>query len=933
MRRSFSRGRLLMTLLVSCSLTPATLLAQAETGDVTGSVVDASGAKLPGVTITVTNLATSQSRTTVTNAVGQYQVAALQPSRYRVRAELEGFRPVERQEITVNVGATLDIDFTMEVGSFEATVTVTGEAPLIERKKTDVSDVITTQQLETLPSKSRQYLDFALLQPATVENVSTTAQGSGFNIGGSRAKEGAVLVDGFYNMDEGFGLPRQRHSQDSIQEFQVISFGGAAEYGRAIGGIVNAITKSGGNTFSGSAYGYFRNNELNAQDAGERKLGIPKTDFDRQQWGATLGGPLVRDKTFFFAAYERVKEDFGFANSIRPSDAALIGLPAEDVGSLPRFYSLHFALAKLDHHINANHRLQASVTMSKWTELDINTQSALGTRSQQQNLKATDWSFMLKWTGVGSNGRVLHDLKASYFPRYYRVGGVSGAGGPPLVPEGQINVGDQANSSPPRVVIPSVAIFGSGATDAVLDSFPAQVLYSLSVNKGRHRLKFGTDYMFAKANLAFYSRLRAQYNFSSLANFLAGNYSTFSQAFGDPVFDRNHHYISAYAQDSWDANDRLTLNYGLRYDLELHPKHPVTGERLGKDYNNVSPRFGLSYDLSDKGTTFFKFASGIYVDRLYQRLSVWYSDLKDHEAVLAATWRPQDPGAPTYPEVFDTAPANLSRGVINSWVMPDALKTPTSAQVVATLEHALTPNLAVAANVIYTRSWNKEHRWDANLAFDDATQEWFRPDPNYRVLQQYRFDGKGEYLGGVLEINKRGGRVGFNANVTISRAYDSGDSGDNLPNDQRLGIDADWGPTADNPTWRGVLSGWWNIAEAFQVAGIFRARGGMAVTPTAAGLDLNGDGVFGDRTPTFGRNSFRLPSVNSLDLRLSYVQSIGDQARLHFYAEGFNVFNRDSIRTVISNYGPDPSSPAARWLEPSTYFPPREVQLGVRLTF
>lgn len=926
-----NRRSLLVSLLLVCSLAPSPLLAQLETGSVAGTVVDGTGATLPGVRITLTNLGTSQVRTALTSASGLYQVAGLPPAKYVLKAELQGFRTIERPEVTVNLGSTVSIDLTMDVGGLETKITVTQDAPLVERNKTDVSSVITTQQLETLPSKARQYLDLVLLLPATVENVSTTQQGAGLNIGGSRAKEAALLVDGFYNMDENFGLPRQRHSQESIQEFQVVSFGGSAEQGRAIGGIVNAITKSGSNNFNGSAYGYFRNTSLNAQDPGQRRLGVPKSDFDRQQWGGTLGGPLIREKTFFFAAYDHVTENYGFANSIRPADAARIGLPSEDVGTLPRYYHLNFAMLKLDHNVNHNHRLQASAAMSQWTEFDINTQTPLGTRSQQQRLDATDWSFMAKWTGVSGGGRILHDLKASYFPRFYEVAGAA-AGGPPLAPEGQVNVGNQSTTSPPRVTITSAAIFGSAATNSKLVTQPFQMLYSLSVFGNKHHFKFGADYMYSHVDLDNFARLKGNYTFSSLDAYIRGTYATYSQSWGDAHLGRGHHYISGYAQDSWEMSRRVTMNYGLRYDLELHPKHPQTGQRLGEDYNNLLPRLGLSYDLTNKGKTFLKFASGVYVDRLYQRLTVWYPDLKGYEKIVTATWRPQDPGAPVYPAVFATKPANLPRSVIDAWVMPDELNTPMSGQVVGTIEHALTPTIAISASAVYTRSWNKEYMWDANLVFDAGRQAWVRPDPNYRMLRQYRFGGEAEYTGAILEITHRGSRTGFTANATFARSYDSGDTGDNFPNDQRPGIDADWGPSADTPRLRAVISGWFDMTSSLQLSGVFRARGGMAVTPTAAGLDLNGDGRFSDRTPGFGRNGVRTPTNNSLDMRLTWVRPLRG-VKMHVYLEGFNVLNQDNVRTVITDWGPDPLTPKSRWLEPVTYFPPRELQLAVRLTF
>lgn len=747
----------LLCLVVALAGLPGALGAQIDTGSLSGIVSDETGAALPGATVTVTNLATGQVRTVVTNDQGRFQVTALQPARYAVKVELQSFTTVLRPEITVNVGSVVDVAFTLKVASVQETVTVTGATPLIESTRAELSNVITAEQLESLPSKARQYLDFALLLPATVENVSTTQQGSGLNIGGARAKEAALLVDGFYNMDEGFALPKQRHSQDAIQEFQVVSFGGSAEFGRAIGGIINAVTKSGSNDVQGTAYGYFRDTRLNAQDFGERKRGAPKAPFTRQQWGGTLGGPVKRDRSFFFGAYERVKEAYSFDNGIRASDASLIGLPPQDVGSIPRYYRLNFAMAKWDHNISANHRVQASLTMSRWTEFNTVSPVAFGTRSRQFNLQATDWAYLAKWTGIGAGGHVLHEVKASHFPRFYGVTGLS-EGGPPLVPDGQINRGPQTNASPPSVTIPSVAAFGSVTINNKIDTHPGQILYSTTWFRGNHAFKFGADYMVAYYDYTLYSRLRGSYSFSALQNFLRGAYTQFTQAFGDPHNPRWHQYLSGFAQDSWQLNNRLTMNYGVRYDLEVHPKHRASGQRFGWDRNNVGPRFAIAYDLTGRSRTFAKLATGIYYDRLFQNLTTFFTDLKGYEQLIAATWRPQDPGAPVYPAVFATKPANLPRSVVDTWVMPDRLKTPAAGQVVATLEQALSTTLAVSASMVYTRSWNKEYQWDVNLAFEESTGRWVRLDPNYRAIRQYRFGGKAEYTGAIFELTGRGAR-------------------------------------------------------------------------------------------------------------------------------------------------------------------------------
>ncbi len=286
MRPDASGRRALTVALVCAALcfgAAARAVAQIDTGAIAGTVVDETGGAMPGVTVTVTNNATGQARTTVTNDLGKYQVTALQPSRYAVRVELSGFAPITRGDIAVNVGSVTDLNVTLRMAAVQESITVTGAAPLVESSKTDLSSVVTQEALESIPSRSRQYLDYTLLMPATSENTSTSAQGTGLNIGGARAAESSLLVDGFYNLDEGFAKVKQRYSEDAIQEFQIISFGGAAEYGRAIGGIINGVTKSGGNTLRGTAYGFMRNENLNAMDWGSRHLGLEtKPQFRRQ---------------------------------------------------------------------------------------------------------------------------------------------------------------------------------------------------------------------------------------------------------------------------------------------------------------------------------------------------------------------------------------------------------------------------------------------------------------------------------------------------------------------------------------------------------------------------------------------------------------------------------------------------------------------------
>jgi len=925
-RRAASRFSVLLAFLLLFVSTAAR--AQVDTGNISGTIVDQSGGALPGVTMTATNLATSIARTTVTDANGRYQITGLQPAKYSVKADLQGFAPVVQPQVTVNIGTTVDVNLTLQLASLAETINVTSDAPLIESTKAEISSVINQQQLESLPSLNRQYLDFALLLPATVDSVSINQQGAGFSIGGARSSEAALLVDGFYNMDEGFDLPKQRYSQDSIQEFQVISFGGEAEYGRAIGGILNGITKSGGNQLHGTAYDFYQNENLNAEDPASVLRGIPEPPYGRDQFGGTLGGPIKKDKTFFFGAYERVKQDYTYDNGITQASGAAIGLPANDIGNVPRFYRLNFALAKVDHNIDDNNRLQGSFAMSRWTEYNISSPTAFGAVSRQFDLQATDWSYLGKYTHVGQQS--VQELKLSFFPRFYGVSGLN-QGGPPLVADGAINPPDsfQGNATPPAVNISSVASFGSVSLNNHIDTYPTEAIYTSTKFVGNHTMKFGGDYMIAEYDYTLYSALRGTYTFSSLLNYQKGAYSQFTEGFGNPANFRQHQYVSGFLQDSWRANNRLTLNYGLRYDLEVHPVAP-NGQRLGWDRKEFGPRFAASYALDEKASTLLKFSSGIYYDRIFQNITTFYTNIQGYQTLTSGTWTPTTPGAPVYPNVFPSAPTTIPAGVVNTNILPTNFATPASGQAIGTIEHSFTSNLAVTASAIYTHQWNVDWEEDSNLQWTGTA--WVRPNPAYRQILQYQFNGWANYAGGIFEVRDRGKRMGWNGSLTLNHARDIGNNYASIPNDQRVGIAGEYGPNADTPTMRGVLSGWFDITPTVQVSAKFQARTGMWVNPVDAGVDLIGAGILGSRTPTYGRNSFEGPGFNQTDLRAAWMIPFGQQ-KISLYLEAYNIFNRVNVQTVNNDYGATPGQPLPFWMQPTAYYPPRQVQLGVHWAF
>ena len=503
--------RKIKALVVWIALLATPAFAQIDSGTITGTVKDDTGGALPGVTITSHNPANGQTRTVTSGPDGRYLIAALPPGRYSVTAELQGFGKVVRTDVTVNVGSAVDVNLLMSVASLQENVTVTGEAPLIESTRTELSNVITREELEALPSRNRDYLDFALLTPASSENVSS-ANGTGVAVGGARSKEGALLVDGFYNLDISFVQPKQRHSQDLVQEFQVVTFGGSAEYGRAIGGIINVVTKSGTNRMSGSTYGFLRDARLNATDFSQRATSGAKSPYDRKQWGGTFGGPLRTDKSFALASFERLDENLPTSTGIRPEHMAAIGLPPE-AALMPRGMKSTFVFGKWDHNISPNQRLQFSFSFTRQVET-TSWNFSLMTRSRWFELHPDDYVYAGKYQLNSRDGRKLHEIKVSYFPRFYTVYGQQMPGQPlcdcTLNPKWP-----NPPSSPPKVDISGVARFGSAGLDNYFNTYPVQAIYTSTMFSDRHAVKFGADWLYAPVQYERYDPLLGSYSFAS----------------------------------------------------------------------------------------------------------------------------------------------------------------------------------------------------------------------------------------------------------------------------------------------------------------------------------------------------------------------------------------------------------------------------------
>ncbi|HKO01762.1 MAG TPA: carboxypeptidase regulatory-like domain-containing protein, partial [Thermoanaerobaculia bacterium] len=362
-------------------LMPIGVFAQSSNGSISGNVTDDTGGALPGVTVTAMNAATGFSRMVVSNGTGHYEIALLPPGTYRVSTELSGFQPVKYDRIVVNVGTDVTLNLKLRAGMSES-VTVTAETPVIETTKSEVSSVVNEKSIQNLPTNGRNFIDFVLTTPGVVKDP----RSGDISFAGQRGTLNSVVVDGADNNNTFFGQSLGRtgsgrapyqFSQDAVKEFEVNSNAYSAEYGRAGGAVINVITKSGTNDFDGTVFDFYRDKKYRSNDYLNELRHLPKSPYHFNQYGFSLGGPIVHDRHFFFANYDAQRNSIPNATSLGISDAAIALLdPASQAAAaflktkaLPydQMQNQDVYLVKTDHELMANNHLSLRFNRQTFT--------------------------------------------------------------------------------------------------------------------------------------------------------------------------------------------------------------------------------------------------------------------------------------------------------------------------------------------------------------------------------------------------------------------------------------------------------------------------------------------------------------------------------------------------------------------------------------
>src|SRR5689334_24084877 len=571
-------------------------------GTLSGRIEDERGAVVSGVTVTATHLETNQQLTTTSDVDGRYRFPYLRTGDYDLKVEAQGFESLTKQ-LTVLVGQALDLPIKLDVAGVTAQVNIGSDVPIVETVRTQITETIRPREINELPLNGRNYLDLALLVPGVSPTNTGSNQrfaetsavpGQGISIAGQRNLYNSFIVDGVSANDDAADLTGTYYSQEVIDQFQVVTSGGIAEFGRASGGVVNILTKSGTNDLRGDVYGFMRNQRFDARNP----LAPTKDLLTQAQYGGTAGGPLRRERTFFFTNFEQTRRNYSAVLTIAPSAVASInnrlravnyGGPLIETGVVPASFDTTNFFTRIDHSINQRNQLSGRYSLYHIDAVNSRNVGGLNAVSRGTGLSDTDQTVVVSNVTTFST-RTLNEARFQ-FTNSKLDAPVNDEVGPAVNIAGVANLG--------------TATFSPLARDINL----FELVDNVSTQRGNHALKCGGDVLYNRVNIVFPGAVQGVYSFSSLNNFLTGNYLSYQQAFGAASQFQANPNFGVFVQDEWRVRPSLTLNAGLRYDAQFLP------DPIRTDTNNLSPRVGIVYEPGDRKTV-VRASFGLYYDQI-----------------------------------------------------------------------------------------------------------------------------------------------------------------------------------------------------------------------------------------------------------------------------------------------------------------------------
>ncbi len=960
--------RLLMRLAVCVGLVLSAGYAQAQNAVVTGIIKDQSGAVMPGVTLEARNQETGLSRSVVSDESGHFRLPALPPGTYTVMAALAGFTKEEVKDVVLVIDQTATLDFALKPAQLTETVAVTADAPMVDTSASTVSTSVSNQQIQDLPVASRRWIDLAMLTPGTSQdNIRGFFYRGNVNIGGgAREYSNGFVVDGVNNTWAEMGEPRQNFAMDAIREFKVSTSNYKAEYGLATGGLLTVVSKSGTNQLHASGLLFFRDRSLTEQTIFEAK----KPDYRRYQYGGTIGGPIIQNKTHFFVAFERTDEKQFFTVNTR-------GIWPQYDGTYPSKQNRWTYSAKVDHQLSPMQTLFVRVAQEDEYRPII---TAGGTTAPSASF---DFAVPRSSAVVGHtwilNQQSLNDFRFQYAYAKYEVA--------PPYSHGSWQPGDfgqdRLKYCTPVFRYVSITVGGCGNSQMGPEGrWQVKDDYSYLMNRwgGVHQWKTGFDMSYITFQSDNLNSPLGSWTFPRDVPYDPNDKTTWPTQYSNtlPTYaDIPVKHISAYVQDDWLIGHNLTLNLGLRYDVQLGafneniadleqrianklgpgfgfplPIPFLDGSNQRGDYHNFGPRAGLAWDPTGSGRTNVHAAYGVFYDNMRTLQNFNELTWPQGKTIIIST--------PSYPDPLQGKSRDqfLSGAPPNITVFANNEVNPYAHQVNAGVTHLLTGELAVTADATFTYRNSDRNLIDLNLP-DPVTK--VRPYPQFGRVTYGQSTADNDYRALLVKVEKRmAHRYQYLLSYTLSKATDTNFANVYIT---PYGFSKDTIPAVADRRHRLVASGIVQLPYEAQVSAILDLRSSLPFGPTTS-LDLNGDGYLGDLPAGVLRMSgcrgLNLDAVNTfrtgrgltpvtdvtcagfsnLDVRFSKFFTIGGAHRVELIAQLFNVFNRANLNTPNANLGAgnDPTTGrpifgTSTSLLPNINAPSRQVELAVRYQF
>ncbi|HTI38827.1 MAG TPA: TonB-dependent receptor [Vicinamibacterales bacterium] len=959
---------------------------QATNGAIEGTITDASGAVLPGVTVTLTQTETGAERTAVSNDKGLYRAPLLPIGTYTVKAELQGFKTFQQTGVKVSVGETAVVNAAMSVGELSETISVSAaDAPALDPARIDVGHTMSDAEVHNLPLVARNPYNFALVQPGVTgtENVEFGVPHLAANGASMRIN---YMIDGNTNTEKDrAGLRLLPMSEVMIQEVKVVTTGFAPEFGQTMGMVYNAITPSGTNQFHGEASYLFRRNPFSAfpfyfgcgsttqvkdcpsldtvvANSGKSKSDLrPATKVDTGT--ADVGGPIIRNKLFFYGGWEQTRRDLSSTSliTVSPAVVAAVGVKPQPAAA-PNVQTAKFAIAKGDYQMNQANRLTA-----RWIRFhnDAPYNSGGGTATLE---RATDFLDAMDSTAAqlvsSLGGTKLNELRVQYAHRH------------------QSSVANSDSGVAPAITINTPAIsFGAplGSTGQGNAGFEfkqniTQVIDNFTYIRGVHNFKTGVDWQHIYDQRT--SAPQFIYTFPTVDAYLAAksgadpfSYSTMSQITGDLSFNMSTNVVSTFIQDDWQFRPSVKVLYGVRYDLYKYPaglsNAPLDQTHsFNTDTNNFGPRVGVAWAIGREMV--LRASTGLMFDQPILGGYEQALQLSGSPTAPVYSFNPTTPGAPAFPG--GTNAGTLSQQ--SPWAVSQDFQVAHTWQSNAQLERAFGNNFTTSIAVMYAKGDQLPVVNDVNLInpvgvladgrpiYSTAVNGSTRQDPRFNHILEVESIGVSDFKSMTLQATKR-----FADGLLFNVQYSLGKGIDDTPLRTQLTVQSEAGPSdpsnlerdkGPNPldmrhnfTGNVIYTSVNHSSNAFvhgllngnEIGVLLQFNSGLPVN-ISANQDLNSDSTSSDRPLFVSRNSLYLPARKNVDMRYTRWIPIAGSTRGEFIVELKNVFNTTQLSGINTQIRVDAAgnpltpipSDANDFVNPSG-FEQRKLQLGFKVRF